>query len=86
MDWSLQMVDAAFERLLPCDSKRAYELECSRFATDWKIGEADIRLGDKWVHDGDPVNRKLWGLCIGATNYEGPAAADSRTSRKGPLT
>ena len=86
MDWSLQMVDAALERLLPCDSQRKYELECSRFATEMGIGEADVRLGESWVHDGDPVNRKLWGLCVGAVDYEGPATDESRTRRKGPLT
>jgi hypothetical protein len=89
MNWTPDKIDAVLEKLLPCDSKRSYELACKRLADEYGCGESDVRIADQRVRDGDPVNRLLWGVCLRVRDYRPtPAEPDSgrRGGRTGPLT
>lgn len=85
-NWTAEMIDAVLEEILKCDSRRHYEFVCSKYATLYKIGEADTLVADQRVRDGDPVNRLLWGLCMLVRPYPGQADSGSRSPRVGPLT
>lgn len=69
-------IDRAIEVLLPCDTKREWELALAKLASELQWGEPDA-VGRR---DGDPIDRMMWGLVTRVQEYLGP---ETRTSRAG---
>lgn len=68
-------IDLMLTRLLPCDSKAAYERTLHLLAEELEWGAPDAR----GIRDGDPINRFMWGV----VTKIGPVPPNDRPSRAG---
>jgi hypothetical protein len=67
-NWSLELTDKVLDELLECQTKEELETKAAEISgRDWFRHQAD----DGKRPDGDAVLRKIWGLAIRGTEYEG---------------
>lgn len=71
--------DLILEHMLPAQMKNIYERSLAYVAHCYSVGEPN----EKGQRDGDPVNRRLWGLANRVVEYGEPT--QTRTTREGKV-